>query len=139
MGFFQSGLIVTGASGLGQESKIGTVTTTNATATNILSIPLDENKTISLEVQITGRRIDSGSVGVSASYKLSGAFKRNAGGNVTQVGTTLAEAVFYDDGAAWDGTLNANTTSQAVDVRVTGTIVSTINWTARANYTIQSA
>ncbi|RJO60820.1 MAG: hypothetical protein C4542_08200 [Dehalococcoidia bacterium] len=139
MSFFKSGFFDTGASGLGQREKTNEITTTDATATDILSIPLAEGQTMSLEVQITGRRTDSGNAGLSVSYRLAGAFKRNASGNVTQVSLTQSDPVFFDDGAAWDATLNADTTNQTVDVRVTGEIDVTIKWTARANYTIQSS
>lgn len=135
MAFFTSGLFRSEASGLGEKSKAGSVTTTDATATDIISIPLSEEQTMSIAAQITGRNTD----GLSVGYTISGAFKRDSGGNVTQVGQQLNEAVHYDDGAAWSGTLNADTTNQTVDVRVTGEIGVTIKWTARVNYTIQSA
>ncbi len=135
MSLFSSGLFGDSGSGLGQRSKDAEKTTTDATATNIVSIPLAEGQTMSIAAQITGRR----TTGLSVGYTISAVFKRNSGGNVTIVGQQLNEAVHYDAGAAWTGALVADTSNQTVDVRVTGEISVTINWKCRVNYTIQSA
>ena len=139
MGFFASGFFGTGASGLGQRDKTNEITTTDATVTDILSIPLAEGQTIGLAVHLLGRRTDAGNAGLSLDCTLYGMFRREAAGNVTQINQTLVDPAIYDDGAAWNATLNADTTNQTVDVRVTGEIGVTIKWTARANYTIQGS
>lgn len=104
------------------------VSTTNTTQTVIASIPISSGDTISIDVNIVGRR----TVGeVFAKYVLSALFYRRAG-DVAQQGTTVALAIIESD-ITWDANIIANTTSQTIDVVVTGS-AATIRWQAIVSY-----
>lgn len=99
---------------------VSTVTTSNATATEILSIATASNTTYLLNCNIAGRRTDSGTE--SAGYVLIVTFRNNAG-VLTKVASTLTS---QEDVAEWN--VDAVVSGTAISFRVTGATGSTINW-----------
>jgi len=116
--------------GLGEESKTGSVETTDNTPTDLIAIDLAEGKTMTIEAWITGRKSDGSK---NASYHISGAFYRNTGGNVTQEGVT--QDVVAHDSSDWSIDFYVDTGNQRVNVRVTGSTGDTVDWKAKAVYT----
>lgn len=100
------------------------IQTTDATVTDLISIELDEGDAINVEIDVIGHETDESN---RAQYKKAGLFYRNTGGNVTRQGAETIISVI-ESNAAWDCTLEADTTNQTVDVRVTG--ASTVDWQA---------
>lgn len=114
----------------GHNIKAATVTTTDATITDITTVSVAEGEVFLVEAQVIGRKSDGSQL---ALYHREGLFYRNTGGDVTQQGsiTSLAEV---ESDASWDCTLNADTTNQTIDVRVTGVADTTINWKCVIKY-----
>ncbi len=107
-----------------------TVQTTDATVTDISTIPVAEGDEVSVEVTILGQQSDNSN---RALYHLFGLFYRNSGGNVTQQGDTYALPDIESD-TDWEGDLVADTGNQTIDIRVTGKAATTINWRAEIKY-----
>lgn len=107
-----------------------TLQTTDATVTDIISVYLNEGDVVLIEAQVVAKETDETN---RALYYREGLFYRNTSGNVTQEGATSSLVTIESDGA-WDLTLNADTTAQAVDIRVTGKASTTINWLAIVKY-----
>lgn len=103
----------------------GTVTTTDATQSTAMSIPIPTDTTVLLEVRVIGRRTagSAGAAGDSAAYVRTARFK-NIAGTVTMV--TLQSDYTSEDQAGWNCTLDANTTNARV--RVTGAANNTVLW-----------
>jgi hypothetical protein len=110
----------------------GAVTTTDATVTSALLIPVATSTVSTVFVTVAGRN-SAGSQG--AAYVLSGTF-RNDAGTVTQIGTTTA-LVTHEDNAAWACVLDVSGTN--VRVRVTGAAATTITWNAGARALVAPA
>lgn len=102
------------------------LSTTNATPTAVLALPVASGQCVILSFKATARRTDV--TGTFASYKRTAVFK-NIGGTVTQVGTTVTDFVNEDD-AALDCDFNINGTN--VEVLVTGKGSETWAWRATA-------
>jgi hypothetical protein len=101
-----------------------TTTTTDASNTVAHSVAVAQNEVWAVEATVVGRKT-SGADRIMAVVK--GLFYRN-GANVTQQGSTSVPFEEQSD-ATWGGVdLIANTSSQSVDVQVTGKAATTINW-----------
>jgi len=107
----------------------GTVSTTNNTATTIVTIPTSSNQTALVEAWVVGHRT-GGSAGTSndgAAY-----FRRtrinNDAGTVTTNDTTTEYT--SEDQGSWNVTYVVSGTN--VDIRVTGAINNNINWRCEA-------
>ncbi len=111
----------------GASTLSGTVATTDATVTTIITVPIATNTTAMLNLRIVGRRTGgaSGTVGDGAGYVLSGAVK-NIAGTVTIIGQTITFTA--EDQAGWTVDLSVSTTN--ILVRVTGAVANNINWSA---------
>ena len=109
---------------------LAVLTTTGATVTDIASVYLLEGDVVYVEAQVVAAETDQSN---RALYHRAGLFYRATAGNVTQQGSTTALATIESD-ADWDLTLNADTTAQATDVRVTGKVATVINWKAIIKY-----
>ncbi len=107
------------------------VNTTDATPSVGLSIPVPEGRAIKVTAQVTARLAGETK---RAMWTLSGLFYRNTSGNVTIEGDVVVVDSRVSDGCAYVATLAANTTSQMVEVQITGTAAETVYWTVQANY-----
>lgn len=107
-------------------TKSGKSSTTDATATTLLTIALDASTTTLIEAHVVARRT-GGSAGVAedgAGYVLRGTYKVVAG-SATLIGAVNADYT-AEDQAGWDATLD--TSGQTVRVRVTGAANNNITW-----------
>lgn len=120
-----------GAALTGMTTVTNAIQTTDATVTDIVEIPLAEGKVISVDVDVIGRKSDGTD---RAGYRITGTLYRNTSGNVILEGQTSYGS--HESSAAWDVDIAADTTEQAVDVRVTGVAATTINWDAVVRYRI---
>ena len=118
------------SNGGGYVTQVRTVQTTGATVTDLATIAVAQGDVFAVEVDVIGRKSDGTD---RAMYKLTGLFYRNSGGNVTQQGSTVSLTTI-ESNASWDCTLNADTSNQTIDVRVTGVAATTINWKAVVRY-----
>jgi hypothetical protein len=101
-----------------------TVTTTNATPTEIVSIPVDESSAVT----ITGRYITLRSDATEcAGGQFMGVFHRPTGGSVTLVPATLTDANDNSSGTP-ALTLVADVPNEAVSIRCTGEAAKTFDW-----------
>lgn len=107
------------------------VNTTDATPSVGLSLPVPEDRAIKVTAQVTAKKSDGTK---RAMWTLSGLFYRNTGGNVTAEGDPVVIDSHVSDGCAYAATLVANTTTQMVEVQITGTTAETVYWTVQANY-----
>jgi hypothetical protein len=104
--------------------------TTNAAQTEIFPdgdsqrIIMSTNSTWCFDVLVTGRA----SNGNSAGYQIRGVIK-NIGGTTSLVGS-LTKTVLAEDVSAWDATVAADDTNDALSVRVTGAAGTNIRWVA---------
>lgn len=98
--------------------------TTDATATTVYSIPIAELEGAFVEVEAVCLQDDATEIGRS---QVTSAFRRAASGNVTEAGSPTA--VNVDDSAGSPAaTLVANTSTQKVDVKVTGVASTNYTW-----------
>lgn len=107
------------------------VQTTDATATVIFSLALAEGEMVTLETLINGFRSDY-SEGYGA--KRIASFRRATGGNVTQISTTSVSHDKEDFSGSPSVSVTANTTTQMVEIKVTGEVAKTINWSCTCQY-----
>ena len=124
-----------GGTGLHERASTGAVTTTDATETDIATIPVAEGETVSVDVTITARRSTGAEHG---KWQLSGLFYRNSGGNVTIEGIVQDVATHQSAASSAAVDMVADTSNQTIDIRVTGEAAKTINWTAKVNYTSET-
>jgi len=111
---------------LPDEWTAGSVSTTDATATQLATVLVAEGELWSVEANVIGRKSDG-----SAFYRadLAATFYRNSAGNVTQLGGTSISNEFNTDG--WAGAdFVADAVAQAIDLEVTGEAATDINWKA---------
>lgn len=108
--------------------------TTDATPTAIIRVPVDEGKTVMIQASVVARRTggSAGTLGDSAFYVLTGAFK-NVGGVLTGIGTP--DLIGGEDNAAWD--CGFDSVGQEALVVVTGDTNNNITWNATvSNYEV---
>lgn len=108
--------------GLNTSAKIKT---TDATPTGLIRSPVREGSTVMLVCTIVARRTGgaSGTVGDSAFYVITGAFK-NVAGVMTGIGTP--DKVVGEDQAGWD--VGFSSTADSAVVVVTGAAGNDIVW-----------
>jgi hypothetical protein len=106
-------------------------TTTNTTSTELFldgsgqRITLANNRTLTFDILIVARRDSSNE---SAGYMVRGTIK-NDGGNTALVGAVVKD-VFGENDAAWDVSVTADDTNNALKIQVTGAAGKTIRWVA---------
>lgn len=102
-----------------------TVRTTDSTVTALIRTEIPEGKTVMLECMVVARRTggSAGSVGDSAFYRLTGAYK-NISGVLTGIGSP--NLIGGEDQAAWD--LGFSTSGTYAVVAVTGANNNNITW-----------
>lgn len=107
----------------------GKITTTTATTTTLFTYATSSNTAYRMSAQVTARRTggSAGTAGDSAGYILTWVVK-NVAGTLTAVGGATPTALdTREDQAAWDATMDIN--SSSVRVRVTGATNNNISWT----------
>ena len=108
---------------------VATVTTTDATVTDLAVIEVAEGEVYSVEVDVIAEEAGTN----RALYKMSGLFYRNASGDVTQQGSTAVLNEIESE-PLWDCDFVADTANQTIDVRVTGEAATTIEWKVHVQY-----
>ena len=108
------------------------VATTDATVTDLFSLPLAEDRAVTIEAVVAGLR-STGAAAVGG--VLWAVFRRDGGGNVTLVGAVQG-TVQSDTGGAHTFNLVADTTAQAVDVQVTGAAGQNWRWVVTVRYQV---
>ena len=110
--------------------------TTDATATTIISVPVPILSGIQLRVSVLGVK-DDGTECIGS--EIIARARRQSAGNVTLVGTNTAVGTAEDSAGTPTVVVNANTTTQALDVVVTGEASKNILWTACVEYILNCA
>jgi hypothetical protein len=109
-----------------------TSTTTN-TPTELLingaqRLVLANDSTWKFEVHVVARRTDADDE--SAAYTFQGCIDRNGSAATTALVGTVLTTVVAEDTAAWDVTVDADTTNGSLRIQVTGENAKTIRWVA---------
>lgn len=108
--------------------KAFSVTTTLATPTDLITIPVAEDQIIKMTAEIAVIESDHTTYD---SFWVRCAFKREAGGNVALVGTQIVDAA---DGGTYSVNAVADTGTQEATIQVTGAIGQTLNWVGYVSY-----
>jgi hypothetical protein len=116
-------------------------TTSNATITEIFldgagasqRMVLPNNSLWVFSVYIAGRRTDA--TGGGAGYRVDGVIRRDATAATTTITGAVSKSVLGETNAAWDVTVDADTTNGSLRVRVTGEAAKTIRWVATTEAT----
>lgn len=122
---------VMGYTGSNLIKRTATVSTTDATVTTLISIPLAEGEVLYIDTHVAAIRSTAAEAGGWHSVAI---FRRAAGGNVTQVSTTAALLAKEDSSGTPSVAFNANTTSQTAELRVTGEAAKTFYWVGQYEY-----
>jgi hypothetical protein len=125
--------IVNIGQGLGQTGALnyqveGTVQTTNATTTTLVSLTTQSSYFYTVEAWVIGGNI---STPAAVGGKVYGVF-RNVSGTVTQVGATDTTFI-REDFVAGNPTFTLDASGSTIRLRVTG-FAATINWTGKLVY-----
>ncbi len=108
---------------------IDSVTTTDATPTVIYSVPLGQGRASFIQAKAVAIRSDFGAM---QALDIQAGFRRATGGNVTKAttGSNKGFEISNGDFTALEPSINliANTSSQTIDVQVTGKSANTIKW-----------
>lgn len=113
--------------------------TTNATQTELFldgatasrRATIASDTTWLFEIFVVARRTDADNE--SAGYKFQGVLDNNAG--TTALVGLVVKTIVAEDTSAWDATVEADNTNDALVVKVTGEAAKTINWVARIELT----
>lgn len=107
-----------------------TKTTSDATKTTWKSISVPTNKTVFVQIEITGQKSDVSAYGA---WKLSATFYR-ASGNVAQDGTTHENYVELSSGLTATCDIEADTATQTVICTITGVASETWRWKCKVRH-----
>jgi len=104
-------------------------TTTNATQTTLSLSEGTQNLVLPSDTHLgfTCKVMGVSSAGVTNMYTFRG-FIKNVGGTTT-LSTTVVKEEFEED-TDWDATIEANDTTDSMDIKVTGEVATTIKWAA---------
>lgn len=115
--------------------------TTTATTTEMTSdgsagsstnrVVLPNDSTYVFDILVVARRTDVDNE--SAGYRFTGVIDRNATAGSTAIVGTVTKTVLAEDSAAWDVTVDADTTNGSLRVQVNGEAAKTIRWVAIVN------
>ena len=114
---------------------VARVSTTDATIASMRlgaaaqRITIPDQTTWVFDALIVARRTDADNE--SAGYRIIGVIDRQTGAGTTSLVGTPTVTVLAEDAAAWDATVQADSTNGALDFRVTGEAGKTIRWVAR--------
>lgn len=120
----------------GSKRGLGTVTTANATPTDLNPnggvLALANNSAVLVTAEIITRRTDSGSeVG---GYVVQAVVKRGANAAATALVGSATTTTVGEDTAGFDATIVADTTAGGAKVQVTGAASKTLKWNAQFRY-----
>lgn len=115
--------------------------TTNATLTELLKhsdlgdtrITLQNDSTLFFTITVAARRADADNE--SAGWMVQGVIDRNTNAASTALVGTVSKTLIARDSAAWDVTVDADSTNGSLRVRVQGEANKTISWVARVELT----
>lgn len=112
------------------DDRVKATTTTSGTQATLDTIAITSDSTYLIESRITARRTGgaSGTADDGASYVRRGTYTTKSG-TVTLMGSVQTIGTDAEDQAAWDATLDINSTN--VRVRVTGAASNNISWMAQ--------
>lgn len=134
MAVFRDGVITAGTSGSHKDGSVHVnsyVTTTDATATVLFSVPLAQLEGVVIEGKVSGFKSD---LTAGIFRHITCGFRRASGGNVTSLGT--ASGADVEDSAGTPAVaLFADTTNQLACIRVTGIASETWKWEGHFTYT----
>lgn len=115
-------------SGIGSGST-GTSDTTDATTEVIDTVSTEEETAYYVNAVVIAREGDTN----RAVFHISGLFYRASGGNITQQGSTQVRTIVASD-ADWDIDFNCNTTTQEIELQITGKAGTNISWSSNLLY-----
>lgn len=122
---------VQGSQNGGSYTVNATVTTADGTATVILAVPCAEGEAVQIRGSVLGCLADESA---ALSSFICGGARRAAAGNVTAIGTPSVTSQ-EDHGSGTPAvTFNANTTSQELEIKVTGIAAEAWRW--EGNFTV---
>lgn len=126
-------VIKTHTDGRGSGLIVDTVfgSTTTATPLVIASIPVPVLSMINISLRVCGLRSDATE---AIRANINSGFRRQAAGNVTEIGADTAIASAEDSAGTPAVALVANTSAQTVEVQVTGEASKTIHWEVILEY-----
>lgn len=93
------------------------------------TLTLPANTSWTFDILVNGFKTDGSA---TAGYRIQGVIYRDGSGNVTFAGGTPTTTVIAETDATWDCVVEANVAAQALDIKVTGSAATAINWTAKA-------
>jgi len=111
----------------------GALTTTNNTATAVVSYAPPANSVVYLTATFSGRRTD-GTSGDGCILTLTCAYK-NVAGTLTQIGSDTA-AQPYASASINASAASSGTSGSLVQLKVAGTSSTTINWVLQSAFTV---
>lgn len=109
------------------------VTTTDATQTTLFSHEVAEGETVVFWASVVGQIAN---LSASAGRVLWVVARRASGGNVTLVGSVQGDSIQEDSAGTPAITLDVDTSTQTVRIRVTG--IASETWTWYANYNVST-
>jgi hypothetical protein len=102
----------------------GTTSTDDGTTQVAASVMVGADAAVAVHAVVTANEAATAN---KNKYVLDGFFYRNGSGDVTQLGAIVSVDTNEGD-AVWDATLVANTSTQSVDVQVSGEAGTTVGW-----------
>jgi hypothetical protein len=111
-------------------------TTGNATPLTVMSIPVPILSGIILKASVLGVRPD-GTEGIGS--EIISRARRASAGNVTLIGANTAVGTAEDSSGTPTVVINANTSTQALDIVVTGEAAKEFHWTVRVEYVLSTS
>lgn len=134
MAVFRDGVITAGSSGSHRDGSVHVnsyVTTSDATATVLFSVPLAQLEGVVIEGKVAGFKSD---LTAGIFRHIACGFRRASGGNVTSVGT--ASGTDVEDSAGIPAvTVAADTTNQLATIKVAGIASENWKWEGHFTYT----
>lgn len=101
--------------------------TTDATPTDIAKIPLTEETVLGVIIHVIAREVATSST-EHGHWVKQALFYRDLSGNVTLQGTVQTIGTDVETTGTMDVTLEADTTAQTADVKVTGVAATNLEW-----------
>lgn len=123
-------IVPTGGTGLADNAENAAVTTTDGSATDMLSIAIAEGEMLRVEAWILAYK----GTDKRGSWHMGATFYRNPGVNITRENYDTNLDGQLASTAEWTVELAANTSTQKAVVRVTGKAGETVRWEAKVNY-----
>ena len=93
---------------------------------NNTRITLPVSRTMTFDILVTAAA-DNGD---AATYQYAGGIKRTSGGGTALIGGNVVELMRFEDDAAWSVAIDADTSNDALRIRVTGAADRSIHWVA---------